>query len=63
MNPPALYEQTTVREWFLRDRRGAIRQYDSEQAARAEMADNPHVVAVLYRDVTTGPLTEAEEAR
>ena len=60
MNPAALYEETVVREWFVRDRRGAIHQYDTEQAARAQLADSPNAVAVLWRDVTTGPLTEAE---
>lgn len=55
----ALYEQSTVREWFVRDRRGAMHQCRDENEAR-DLAATHEGAVVLWRDITTGPLTEAK---
>ena len=61
----SLYVGHTERQWFLRDLRNAVHRCDDEEAARAELADyteqsGPGGV-ILWRDVTTGPLVEAEQ--
>jgi hypothetical protein len=60
-----LYEGVQRREWFMRDRRDAVHRVEGPEQAWAELADYTERYgeggAVLYRDVTIGPLIEAEE--
>ncbi len=53
------FEERTERRWFVEDRRGAVHEYDSEDAARAA-AGHPNAVRVLFQDVTFGPLVEVD---
>lgn len=59
-----LYEETVERQWFVRDLRDAHHRYTDEDEARAAAAEYDAVrhegaAVVLYRDVTTGALTES----
>lgn len=55
------YEPRTERQWFVRDRRGAHHQVCDETEARLLVDENPDADGVvLWRDVTFGPLVEAD---
>ena len=54
------YDEHTVREWFVRDNRGAHHTAEDERHAREMATWNPDADSVvLYRDVTYGPMVEA----
>ena len=60
MNP---YEERTEREWFVKGRaRNDIRRVENEHAARDMVEHSPASSdsVALYRDVTYGPMVEAE---
>jgi len=52
------YEERTERRWFTRDLRDATHRAVDETEARWLFGNNSNVVAVLYRDVTYGPMVE-----
>jgi hypothetical protein len=57
------YEERTEREWFVKGTaRGDIHRAADEAEARDMLTWNPSAKGiVLYRDVTYGPMVEAEQ--